>query len=57
MTSALVSLHVTSHTECFAASKMWALEGLLSGVRMAVDSKAARPRESLVASGADVTIL
>jgi len=57
MTSALVSLHVTSHTECFAASKVWALEGLLSGVRVTVDSKAARPRESFVASGADITIL
>lgn len=52
-----MSLHVTSYTEGFAATGVGALEGLLAGVRMAVNAQGARPRESLVACLADVAIL
>ena len=53
----LVSLHVASHAERFAAPGVWALERFLSRVRMAVNPQRAWSRECLVAGGADVPIL
>jgi hypothetical protein len=40
-TPLFMSLHVTSYTKCFAAALMRALEGLLAGVAVTVDMKAA----------------
>lgn len=57
MATTLVSLHVASYAEGLAAAGMWALEWLLTGVRVAVDAKRARTGESLVACLADVAIL
>lgn len=37
MTAPLMTLHVAAYAECLAASGMWALERLLSSVRVAVD--------------------
>jgi hypothetical protein len=55
--ASFVALHVTPHAERFAAALMWAFEGLLACVTVAVDTKAAGPRKCLVACLADVTIL
>ena len=57
MAASLMSLHVATYAEGFAASWLWALVRLLAGVAVAVDAKAAWPREGLVASRADVTVL
>lgn len=57
MTSALVSLHVTSDTKRLPATLVRTLEWFLPGMRMAMNSQARGPRESLVASLADVTVL
>jgi hypothetical protein len=53
----LVALHVAANTEGLAAPGVRALEGLLAGVRVAVDSQAARTAECLVAGLADVAVL
>lgn len=57
MATALVSLHITSYTEGFAATGVGALERFLAGVRVAMNAQGARARESLVACLADVAIL
>jgi len=53
----LVTLHVASDAEGFSATRVWALEGLLARVRMAVDPQRAGAREGLVARLADVPVL
>lgn len=53
----LVSLHVAANAKGLATAGVGALEGLFASVRVAVDSEAAWPTESLVASRADVAIL
>lgn len=55
--TSLVTLHVASDAESLAASGVGTLEGFLTGVRVAVDSERAWPRESLVACLADVSVL
>lgn len=57
VTAPLVSFHVAAHTERLAAANVRALERLFARVRVAVDTQGARPRESLVACLADVTLL
>lgn len=57
MAPSLMSLHVASHTKSLSTAMMWALEGLFSGVAMAMNPEAARPGERLTASWADITIL
>lgn len=57
MTSPLMSLHITPHTERLAATLMRTLEWLLSGMGMAVDPQTARTRECLVARLADISVL
>jgi hypothetical protein len=57
VTSSLVSLHVTSHAECLAASLVGAFEGLFAGVTMAVNAQAAGPRKCFIACLADIAIL
>ena len=57
MATPLVTLHVASHAEGLAAPGVWALERLLARVRVAVDTKGARPGEGLVACLADVAVL
>jgi hypothetical protein len=52
-----MSLHVAADAEGLAASRVRALERLLSRVRVAVDSEAAGAAEGLVACLADVAIL
>jgi hypothetical protein len=52
-----VALHIASYTKGFAAPGMWALEGLLSGVGVTVDSQRGRSGEGLVAGLADVSVL
>lgn len=53
----LVTLHVASDTEGLSAPGVWALEGLLASVRVAVNPQGAGTRKGLVASLADVAIL
>jgi hypothetical protein len=53
----LMALHVAANTEGLAASRVRALEGLLAGVGVAVDAKAARAAKGLVAGLADVAVL
>lgn len=55
--STLVSLHVAAHAESLTAAVVWALEGLLARVRMAVDLEAGGPGEGFVARRADVALL
>ena len=57
MAPSLMSLHIASHTKCLPAAVMWTLERFFSGVAMAMNPQAARPRECLTASWADITIL
>lgn len=39
----LVALHVAPDAEGLAAARVWALEGLLAGVRVAVNTQRAGP--------------
>jgi hypothetical protein len=55
--ASLVTLHVAPHAEGLAAAGLRALEGLLAGVGVAVDAKAAGSAEGLVARLADVPVL
>lgn len=55
--STLVSLHVAAYAESLAATVVWAPEGLLARVRMAVDLEAGGPGEGFVARWADVALL
>jgi len=55
--SALVALHVAADTKSLATPGVRALEGLLAGVRVAVDPQRAGPGEGLVAGLADVPVL
>lgn len=57
MAASLVTLHVAAYTESLTATGMWALERLLSSVRVAVDPETAGSAEGLVASRADISIL
>lgn len=57
MATSLVSLHVAADAEGLAASGLWALVRLLTGVAVAVDAQAAGARKGLVAGGANVTVL
>jgi hypothetical protein len=57
VTSPLVPLHIAPYAESLATAYVWTLEWLLASMRVAVDSKAARSAERLVASLADVAIL
>jgi hypothetical protein len=57
VTTPLVPLHVAAHRESLATSWLWALVRFLARVAMAVNTKATRTREGLVAGGADVAIL
>jgi hypothetical protein len=57
MTSPLVTLHVAAYTECLATTRLGALEGLLTSVRVAMDAQTAWAAESLVAGLADVPVL
>jgi len=52
-----VAFHVASNAEGFPATSVRAFERLLAGVTMAVNAQAARPRERLVASRANVAVL
>lgn len=52
-----VPLHVAADAEGLSTPGVRALEWLLASVRVAVNSKAARPAEGLVARLADVPIL
>jgi hypothetical protein len=55
--ASLVPFHVAAYAESFATSRLRALVGLLARVTMAVNAQTARPREGLVAGGADVAVL
>lgn len=57
MATTLVTLHVAAYAEGLAAPGVGALEGLLAGVGVAVDSQGAGPGEGLVAGLADVPVL
>lgn len=57
MAASLVPLHVAPYAEGFSTAAMRAFEGLLAGMRMAVDSQRAWSTESLVAGLANVAIL
>jgi hypothetical protein len=50
-------LHVAPNAEGLAATGVRALEGLLSRVRVAVDTQARGAREGFVAGLADVAVL
>lgn len=57
MAATFVSLHVASDAESLSTPLMWALEWLLPGMRVRVDSETGWTRESFVAGLADVSIL
>ena len=57
MTTSLVSFHIAPHTKCFSATFVGTLKWLLPRMRMTVDAKTRWPGESLVARGADVSVL
>ena len=57
MTTSLVSFHIAPHAKCFSAAFVGTLKWLLPCMRMTVDAKTRWPGESLVARGADVSVL
>ena len=57
MATSLVTLHVAANAKRFATSRVWALEGLFSRVRVAVDAKAAWSAKCLVTCRADIAVL
>lgn len=57
VTTTLMALHVASHAEGLATSCLRTFVRLFTGVTVAVNAQTARPREGLVAGGANVPIL
>ena len=57
MAAPLMTLHIAAYAESLATPGLGTLEGLLAGMRVTVNAEAAGPAESLIAGGADVTIL
>lgn len=57
MAAPLMALHVTPHRERLPAASVGAPEGLLARVAVRMDAQAGGPRESLVASAADVPVM
>jgi hypothetical protein len=57
VTATLVALHIASHAEGLATPCLRTFVRLFTGVAVAVNAQTARPREGLVAGGANVPIL
>lgn len=57
MAAPLMALHVTPHRERLPAASVGAPEGLLARVAVRMDAQTGGPRESLVASAADVPVM
>lgn len=55
--SPFMAFHVAPNAKGLAAPRVWALEGLLPRVRVAVDAKAAGSAECFMAGRAGVSIL